>query len=431
MPLNFPSAIRYIHAADLHLDAPFQGVAGWAAASPQLAGLLADATFCALKRLFELCEAERPDFLVLSGDIYNEENFSVRAQLAVRDGCARLEPLGIRVFLAHGNHDPLNSKFNYIGWPGNVSIFGFEPDKILLERNGAPLAMVHGISHATGREGRNLARLFRRDQRISCFQLGVLHCTLDGQAKSDRYAPCCLDDLRSTGLDAWALGHVHQGKILCEDPFIAYAGSSQGLNINESGPRGCYMVTVMPKDDGYHCDAAFHRLAPLEWQTLEIALDGLENLDELDRRISNTLEEAAATADPACLGLVARLVLAGRTPLDSLLRQKGTCEDLEERLRHFSSASTPLWLKDIQVRTSPPLNRDELLKREDLVGELTRLVCGMRDEPSLFQELITEALEPLYDNPRLRKALQKPEEAALLPLFEDAEKICLDMLENH
>ena len=46
------------------------------------------ATFTALERLFRFCEEKRPDFLVLAGDIYNQENYSAKAQLALRDGGA-------------------------------------------------------------------------------------------------------------------------------------------------------------------------------------------------------------------------------------------------------------------------------------------------------------------------------------------------------
>lgn len=92
---------------------------------------------------------------MLAGDIYNQENYSVKAQLRLRDGCERLNRLGIRVFLAHGNHDPLDSRLNAVEWPDNVTVFGPEPERHLLEKDGRPLAVVHGISHAKAREGRN------------------------------------------------------------------------------------------------------------------------------------------------------------------------------------------------------------------------------------------------------------------------------------
>ena len=194
--------IRYIHAADLHLDTPFQGLSRTASQGAHLARLLQEATFKAMERLFRLCESDKPDFLILAGDVYNEENHSVKAQLKLCDGCRRLRDAGVRVFLAHGNHDPPSSRLAAVQWPDNVTIFGPEAESHTIEKNGQVVAVVHGISHEKIKEGRNLARMFRRSQQHQCFQLGVLHCTVEGQSKADRYAPCSLDDLKNTGLDA-------------------------------------------------------------------------------------------------------------------------------------------------------------------------------------------------------------------------------------
>ena len=46
--------IRYIHAADLHLDTPFQGLSRTAAQGGHLACLLQEAIFKAMDRLFRL-----------------------------------------------------------------------------------------------------------------------------------------------------------------------------------------------------------------------------------------------------------------------------------------------------------------------------------------------------------------------------------------
>ena len=156
--------IRFIHAADLHLDAAFSGLSRDIPAD--FAERLRTATFTAFRRLLDLCERESPDFLLLAGDVYNQEDASVSAQLALRDGFRRLESLSIPVFLVHGNHDPLASRLRSVRWPGNVTVFGELPDAVPVFRKGegTPLAIIHGASHASGRETRNLAALFRRTE---------------------------------------------------------------------------------------------------------------------------------------------------------------------------------------------------------------------------------------------------------------------------
>ncbi|MEZ6149369.1 MAG: hypothetical protein R3C09_04535 [Pirellulaceae bacterium] len=46
------------------------------------------------------------------------------------------------------------------------------------------------------------------------------------------------------GYDYWALGHIHKREVLCQEPFVAFSGNIQGRHIRESGPKGCYVVTV-------------------------------------------------------------------------------------------------------------------------------------------------------------------------------------------
>lgn len=423
--------IRYIHAADLHLDTPFQGLSRSASQGGHLTHLLQDATFKALERLFRLCETDKPDFLVLAGDVYNEENHSVKAQLKLCEGCRRLREAGVRVFLAHGNHDPLSSRLAAVQWPDNVTVFGPEPESRIIEKDGRAAAVIHGISHAKIKEGRNLSRLFRRDSRYDCFQLGVLHCTVEGQNKTDRYAPCSLNDLKDTGLDAWALGHVHERATLSAAPFIAYSGNAQGLHINEPGPRGCLRVTVSPSPSGgYSCREEFIRLGPVQWARVDVHLDQVEHLDEVERRLARSLEDAAEATDPGCEALMARVVLRGRTTLDATLRDAANQSDLAERLTHLQTGTPSIWIKDMRAETTPAIDRAQYLQREDLLGETLRLAQRMAESNEALSEIAAPAMKQVYDHNQLRKILAQPDEERLRVLLEEAERLCTDLLEE-
>jgi len=421
--------VRYIHAADLHLDAAFAGLAR--EAGPQsgyLDHVLHQATFTALDRLVALCEKEHPDFLVIAGDIYNQEDRSIRAQLTLHDACKRLAAFGVRVFLAHGNHDPLSSRLHTLHWPSNTTIFGSMVESHPVLREGEPVALVHGISHENANEGRNLARSFRREGS-SCFQIGVLHCTLEG-CGAERYAPCSLDDLRASGLDAWALGHVHERTVLAgQNPFVLYPGNTQGLHINENGERGCYLVSAVPSGEGFSCSAAFKPLGPAIWQTRELCLDGMDHLDTLDALLHSTLEELASAAPPSCEAVLARLRLTGRTPLDAELRRPSALADLCERLR--DAATQPLvWLKDIDLQTAPAVDIHAARDREDLLGEALRLAEAGRATKETTRELVYSALQPLLGHAGARKALPPLSDEECAALLNDAERLCIDLMEN-
>ena len=421
--------IRFIHAADLHLDAAFSGLSRDIPAD--FAERLRTATFTAFRRLLDLCERESPDFLLLAGDVYNQEDASVSAQLALRDGFRRLESLSIPVFLVHGNHDPLASRLRSVRWPGNVTVFGELPDAVPVFRKGegTPLAIIHGASHASGRETRNLAALFRRTEACG-LHVGLLHATPGDADGVARYAPFSQGDLKASGMDYWALGHIHDRREVCREPLAAYPGCTQGLHINEPGEKGCLLVTAEARPDGgYAVRTSFRPLGPAVWKTLEMDLGGVASLDELENRLRTGLDRAAAEVWSGCEMLLVRLRLQGRTELDGLLRKGTTCAELADRLREDGSGVPRIWIKDIDVATRPCVERGALLEREDLLGEVFRLSEAARTASGL-QALREGPLAPLFAHARAGKALEPLTDEELARLLDDAESLCLDLLEN-
>jgi DNA repair exonuclease SbcCD nuclease subunit len=421
--------VRYIHAADLHLDAAFRGIERESGLrSAEAARLLREAAFTAAERLFALAEKERPDFLVIAGDIYNQEDGSIRAQLRLRDACARLLPFGVRVFLAHGNHDPLPSRLRTLNWPPNVTIFGADAESFPVRREGETVAVVHGISHERANESRNLARLFRRGPE-ACFQLGVLHCTPEG-AGAERYAPCSLDDLRASGFDAWALGHVHERTVLSErSPFVLYPGNTQGLHIGERGERGCMLVNAAPSEEGFACSAVFKPLGPVIWELCAVDVEGAESMDVVDTALRDALEKFADEAPRGCEAALLRLRLTGRTPLDAELRRPGTSAELSERLRE-AAVQPMILIKDIEPCTRPEADAENLRGRDDLLGEALRLAEAGRASPETLRALVDSCLQPLSSAPGLRKLLPFLSDEEREKLLAEAERLCIDVMET-
>jgi len=433
---DVPGSVRFVHAADLHLDAVFAGVAR--DMPPVTARRLHQATFTALDNLFALCERARPDLLLLSGDMYNQEDWSLRAQLAVRDGCAHLGQLGTRVFIVHGNRDPLPSRLKTLSWPDCVTVFGGEVSAQVVRRGETPVAVIHGVSHAVSKESRNLAAGFARTPE-DCLHIGLLHAALDASG-GDRCARCSVEDLAASGLDYWALGHVHDHRVVCQKPLAQYPGSAQGLHVGEQGPHGCLLVTATPEDGGFVFDTSFQPLGPVEWHVLDVPAGEDATLDELENTARAALAEAVQSAVTArgrdvclitpCTALIVRLRISGRTRLDAELRHTPTAADLLERLRSDNTGEPLVWIKDLEVDTRPLLDRAHMAAREDLLGEILRLADRYRNSPDLLAGLPETALGDLYGHLRARKVLSVPDEAELRALLHRAEALCLDMLEN-
>lgn len=415
----------FIHAADLHLGAPFRGldaaVSGAALSGRGSGNILAEAGFDALARLEAACLETGADFCILSGDIYDDKDGVLRARFALRDMFLRLREAGVRVFVAHGNHDPLRHGPLPVAWPDNVTVFGETVSCECVSRDGVPLALVHGVSHARIQETENLALRFARyapgpsresDERFAAlpgdlpgdiFQIAALHCAVGGAGEGHAsYAPCSLPDLTGAGFDYWALGHVHQGRVLCEEPFVVYPGSLQGLHINETGPHGCVVVRG---GDGT-CSVETLPLAPVVWEKLRLSLNGeTDTVDVLEERLLSALEDAAGAATGI---LFCRVILEGGTELDAVLRRPGSVETLLERVRgELASGAEPLpvWVKDIQVATSPVRDFAAMAERDDLMGEVVRMADAMRNDPERAGELMAKALTALHGNAKLKKTL--------------------------
>src|SRR5215207_3068203 len=116
---------RFIHAADLHLDTPYEGIGR---ASDDVQRALRDASLDAFDALVDLALERNVSFVVIAGDIYDGAERGLRAQMRFLSGLRCLDDAGIRTFIIHGNHDPLDgwSAIARDSWPAGVTIFGSE-----------------------------------------------------------------------------------------------------------------------------------------------------------------------------------------------------------------------------------------------------------------------------------------------------------------
>ena len=111
------SGIRFIHAADLHLDSPFVGLKNVPEA---ILHKMKEAPFLAFRKLIEEAIARKVDFILLAGDLYDGENRSLRTQVRFRREMERLLEHGIQVYIIHGNHDHLGGKGDGTGFTAEL-----------------------------------------------------------------------------------------------------------------------------------------------------------------------------------------------------------------------------------------------------------------------------------------------------------------------
>src|SRR4029079_12807992 len=153
-------SLRFIHAADLHLDSPFRGLANTA---PRLRDALQAATLSAFERIVDHTIQSKADFLLLAGDLYDSKDRSLRALVAFRRQMERLAERDVSVYIVHGNHDPLNGWGSEFQLPPNVTTFSGKPNTEPVIRRGKEIARVTGVSYARERVTENLAAMMKSE----------------------------------------------------------------------------------------------------------------------------------------------------------------------------------------------------------------------------------------------------------------------------
>lgn len=419
----FLKPFSFIHAADLHLGSPLKGVGS---GLPAVAEKLWSATFDAFSELVDLGIERSVDFILVAGDVFDLSGRSLRAQLTFRDGLSRLSDAGIRSFTVFGNHDPWEAWSSRISWPEGAHIFSPDQvDTVIFSVGETPVAAVSGISYRQRHETRNLASLFKAEHS-NLYQIALLHSNCGNNPDHGLYAPCSADGLRKTGFDYWALGHVHERKVLNVSPHIVYPGCTQGLTIRETGEHGCCIVSVSADRQ---TTLAFQPLDTLRWQSMEIPITGLGTLDHLDRAIFNTLTRMGGQEGRR--PVIGRIRLSGRGPLYIPLRQPTIAEELLERSRQLGEhLSPPVWIQSIENQCRPNVDLEKRRVVDDLLGQVLKNEKDLGSRPKALTSNLMPALADIYDHPRLGRCLPPLSPSDLERLLQDAALICYDLLES-
>jgi DNA repair protein SbcD/Mre11 len=406
MTMGIP--FRFMHAADLHLDSPFKGLAD---VPPHVRDALKDSTFTALKRLTDAAIEEEVDWVVFAGDLYDAADRSLRAQSALHQAWTRLSAHGIGVFVIHGNHDPLSGERARMALPDGVHVFGSSEveGRPAYRRDGKLAAYVYGISYGSRAVTENLSVRYRPDKQAP-YHIALLHGNVDGDSSHDPYAPCALSDLAGAGFDYWALGHIHARRVLHEFPHVVYSGNVQGRHVRESGAKGCYIVDVSGDKD---VRLSFRALDAVRWSNVAVSIDGVDHMDGLLMRMEEACESAAELAEGRPLMLGLELYGSGR--LHRQLSDAAAIADLLLALRERIEASGPangtggawLWVHRLTAHTAASVDLAAIAEEDSFAGELLRLSAQLQDDPEAEAQLLNDALAPLMEHARLRRLLRE------------------------
>mgnify|MGYP001036333638 CR=1 FL=1 len=413
-------SFRFVHAADLHLDSPFKGMAS--KMPEEVVSVLREATFNVYGNIISLCIDEKVDALLISGDVYDGADRSFKAQHRFTEGLRRLSEAGIRSYICHGNHDPLDGWQSRLDFPEGCFRFGPDAESFPLYQDSPNEVIIHGISYPTREIRENLIPGFKELVKGD-FNIGIVHANVGENPDHDPYAPCSVSDLQETGFDYWALGHVHTRSILKDShPTVVYPGNPQGRHINEKGPRGVYLVDV---DESGNITPEFKAIDLVRWDLLEIDAGEMESEQAFLDTLSETFQKSLGAA--AGKSVVVRVNLKGPSPIHASLIRDNYVDDVRDELNEQYGYQTPfLWCERISVSTSPPFDRTQRVNGTDLIADLLKLSDEVASDDSAVAELI-DSISQIYTQGKVGKHTKAflPDQEGIVELLYQAENLYL------
>ena len=301
--------MRILHAADLHLDSAFAGLA------EEKAALLRQESRDILRRMVDWANDHAVDVMLLSGDLFDSDRMYSQTARTLAQALARFRG---RIFLSPGNHDfcAPGSGYDAVDWPENVHIFtSRRPQTVLLRSLNAS---VTGAAFTAAEEWEPFdgASFSGGDAPI---RLGVLHGEVTrGESKYRAIPPA---EIEKTNLTYLALGHVHRcaGVQRAGNTAYAYPGCLPGRGFDETGDKGFLYGEITPEK----VELEFIPFAPRRYQSV--------TADITDRDPADAVRQAL---DPDCGQDICRVLLTGSRREDFSLSAltselSGLCAALE------------------------------------------------------------------------------------------------------
>ncbi len=227
-------SIKILHAADFHLDSPFEGLSAAKAAIRR--GEQRDL----LSSLVKLASDEQADLMLLSGDLLDSgTSFRETGEALV----AALLEAPCPVFIAPGNHDYYSERSVYaqLTLPEQVRVF--TGNSIRFYSVPGCDARVYGAAF-TDRHCAPLLRGFHAERKDGIYNLLCMHGEV-GNSNSV-YNPVTAEDLAASGMDYVGLGHVHQasGLLKSGNTWYSWPGCPEGRGFDETGEKTVNLVTL-------------------------------------------------------------------------------------------------------------------------------------------------------------------------------------------
>ncbi|MCR6106146.1 DNA repair exonuclease [Salipaludibacillus agaradhaerens] len=391
--------IRFIHCADLHLGRPFQMTK---LMNRAMVNRAIRATYESFSAIVQEAIRKKVDFVLVSGDVYHEEDRSIHAQWFFKQQAEKLHQANITLYVIHGNHDPLIQKEQLIAMPENVHIFPTHVSHTVHTAQSGERAIIYGFSYPERAFMNDPVPLFKKLEEDEAYHIGLLHGQENGLVDHDPYAPFSTVDLKNVGFDYWALGHVHKRQVINSHPPVIYPGNIQGCHRKEQGEKGAYYVEMTKTTTTF----TFFGTGPVQWQDITVKVNDMKSIDELMAYTLDTITHLSSSHM-----YMIHLYITGHGVLHETLIKKKVQEDLMDMLQEELEYDS-IWVDKLTVNTAPEIIREKWRHKDHIIGDVIRVREDLSHNDS-WKESLSSLINHRKITPFVEQLTEEDEEEIL------------------
>ncbi|MCL2213078.1 MAG: DNA repair exonuclease [Oscillospiraceae bacterium] len=275
--------IKILHCADIHLDSPFAG------GNIQLSEQRRQELRSSFINMMMYVRDNKVNLLLVSGDLFDSNSPAPdTVAMVIREFAAAVDT---KIIISPGNHDFYfaGSVYEKYEFPKNVHIL----KKDAMERVDIDALGVSVFGYAfTSRVMFNSPFAAMPDMDNERINIIVAHGEL-GNSSSDN-CPISLTEIRDSGADYVALGHLHTGsEVLTEGKVrYAYSGSLEGRDFGERGERGALIAAMAKSGDIFDMQSKFVRFSKRRYETMKLDVTGVATDEELLAKFDTAVRDA-------------------------------------------------------------------------------------------------------------------------------------------
>lgn len=261
------STIKMLHAADLHLDSPFDGLPEAKAAQRRIEQREL------LGRIADLARDNQVDLVLLAGDLLDSDSaYGETAEELVRT----LAAIPAEVIISPGNHDYYSNRspYNRLHFTSNVHIF--TKNEIECIEMPELCTRVYGAAF-TDKYSEGLLNGFSVEKKPNTVDIMCIHGEV---GKASQYNPISEDEIAASNLDYIALGHIHQGSGLKKagNTWYSWPGCPEGRGFDELGEKCVSLVAII---DGV-CRIMPASVSSRKYEMLSVSLNDEDALKAIE-----------------------------------------------------------------------------------------------------------------------------------------------------